>query len=66
MNCDLGLVSISPSDALQALSKMQTTRSSRLAVTDDGQFLGIVALKDLLRFHHLKLELEDEELKTMT
>jgi Zn-dependent protease/CBS domain-containing protein len=45
-------------DALEALSKMQRTGSSRLLVTDGEHLLGIVSLKDLLRFLDLKLELE--------
>jgi Zn-dependent protease/CBS domain-containing protein len=45
-------------DALQALERMHRTGSSRLLVTDGDQLLGIVSLKDLLRFLELKLELE--------
>jgi Zn-dependent protease len=47
-------------DALQALEKMQRHRVSRLLVVADGHLAGIVALKDLLRFIALKLELEPE------
>lgn len=53
------LLSISPdADALQALAKMQRTGSSRLVVMDHGHLVGIVSLKDLLRFLDLKIELE--------
>jgi Zn-dependent protease/CBS domain-containing protein len=45
-------------DALEALSKMQSTGSSRLLVTDGDHLLGILSLKDLLQFLDLKLELE--------
>jgi signal-transduction protein with cAMP-binding, CBS, and nucleotidyltransferase domain len=46
-------------DAYAALEKMQRTGVSRLPVVDDlGQLVGIVTLKDLLRFLRLKLELE--------
>jgi CBS domain-containing protein len=39
----------------------QRTGSSRLLVTDGSRLVGIVSLKDLLRFLDLKLELEDGE-----
>ncbi|HLJ92496.1 MAG TPA: site-2 protease family protein [Gemmataceae bacterium] len=59
MRHDLRAFTISPNaDALQALSKMQRTGSSRLLITEDHHLLGIVSLKDLLRFLSLKLELE--------
>jgi Zn-dependent protease/CBS domain-containing protein len=45
-------------DALQALSKMQRNGLSRLLVTDGDQLVGIVSLKDLLRFLDQKIELE--------
>ena len=38
---------------------MQRTGSSRLLVTDGDQLIGIVSLKDLLRFLSLKMELEN-------
>jgi hypothetical protein len=62
MSHDVAAVRIAPStDALQALGKMQATGSSRLLVVEGDRLLGIVSLKDLLRFLHLKLELEGEE-----
>ena len=45
-------------DALEALGKMKRTGSNRLLVTDGDQLIGIVSLKDLLRFLDLKLDLE--------
>ena len=55
-------VSIPPgADALQALGQMQQTGSSRLLVTEGDQLVGIVSLKDLLRFLDLKLQLERPE-----
>lgn len=48
-------------DALDALTRMQRTGSSRLLVMDGVQLVGIVSLKDLLGFLDLKLELEGEE-----
>ena len=45
-------------DAADALTKMSRTGLSRLMVVDHGHLLAIVALKDLLDFLTLKLELE--------
>jgi Zn-dependent protease/CBS domain-containing protein len=56
---DLPAVSIAAdADALEALGKMQRIGSSRLLVTEGDQLVGIVSLKDLLRFLNLKFELE--------
>ena len=48
-------------DAMVALALMNRTRNSRLMVVEDGRLLGIIALKDLLRFLSLKLDLEGKE-----
>jgi len=48
-------------DAMQALSLMSRTGTSRLLVAEDGRLLGILALKDLLKFFSLKMELEDAD-----
>jgi Zn-dependent protease/CBS domain-containing protein len=62
MTRDLQAVSIPPdADALQALAKMQRTGLSRLLVTEGDRLLGIISVKDLMRFLSLKLELEGEE-----
>jgi Zn-dependent protease len=46
-------------DALDAFSKMQTTHSSRLMVTDNGHhLLAVLSLKDLLRFLAAKMDME--------
>jgi Zn-dependent protease/CBS domain-containing protein len=45
-------------DAINALSKMNTTDLSRLMVVQEGRLTGIVALKDMLRFLSRKVELE--------
>ena len=59
MRHDLQAITISPqTDALEALGRMQRTGSSRLLVSNGDQLLGIVSLKDLLRFLNLKMELE--------
>ena len=46
-------------DAMEALSRMNRTGASRLMVVDGDRLLGILTLKDLLRFFALKMELED-------
>jgi Zn-dependent protease/CBS domain-containing protein len=62
MRQDVNALSVPPNaDALEALQKMQRTGSSRLLVTEGSQLVGIVTLKDLLRFFNLKLELEESE-----
>ena len=48
-------------DALEALSLMMRTGVSRLMVVERGQLVGIIALKDLLQFFSLKLELEEQQ-----
>jgi CBS domain-containing protein len=51
---------ISPeSDAMDALSRMNRHQISRLIVSHDSRLIGIVALKDLLRFLSLKMDLEE-------
>jgi Zn-dependent protease len=46
-------------DALKALSLMNRTGNSRLMVVDNGKLIGVIALKDLLKFFSLKLDLEE-------
>jgi Zn-dependent protease/CBS domain-containing protein len=59
MDQDLASWSISPqTDAMEALARMQRSGYSRLLVTEGGRLVGIVSLKDLLRFLQLKMELE--------
>jgi Zn-dependent protease/CBS domain-containing protein len=58
MRHDVRAISLPPSaDALQALERMQRTGSSRLLVVEDDRLVGIISLKDLLRFFQLKIEL---------
>lgn len=47
--------------ALDALSKMRKAAVSRLLVIDDGRFVAVLALKDLMDLISLKLALEPEE-----
>jgi Zn-dependent protease len=59
MDRDADRISIAPgADALEALAKMRRTGSSRLLVKDGDHLVGVVSLKDLLRFLDLKAELE--------
>ncbi len=61
MRHDVRALCIAPdADALDALEKMQRRHSSRLLVMDRDHLVGVVSLKDLLRFLDLKLELEEE------
>ena len=46
-------------DAMDALSRMRENQRSRLMVVDDGYLVGVIALKDLMDFLSLKVELED-------
>jgi Zn-dependent protease/CBS domain-containing protein len=48
-------------DAIEAFRRMNQHQASRLMVVEDGRLEGILALKDLLKFLSLKLELEGEE-----
>jgi len=50
---------ISPdTDAVKALSIMNRTGNSRLMVVDAGRLVGVVTLKDMLKFLDLKMNLE--------
>jgi Zn-dependent protease/CBS domain-containing protein len=46
-------------DAVQALSQMRRNHASRLMVVEDGKLVGIIALKDMLEFLSLKIELDE-------
>lgn len=62
MDTELDGLRITPAtDAMEALERMQRTGSSRLLVLEGDHLVGIVSLKDLLKFLNLKLELEDQE-----
>lgn len=45
-------------DAMKALSVMRRSANGRLMVVKDGQLVGVIALKDLLDFFALKMDLE--------
>ncbi len=46
-------------DAMDALKKMRQNGASRLLVTSDGALVGILTLKDLMRFLSIKLDFEE-------
>jgi len=48
-------------DAVKALAQMNRTGNSRLLVVEGDQLVGVVALKDMLRFLSVKLDLEPVE-----
>ncbi len=51
---------ISPhTDAVDALAKIRRTGKSRMMVTQGNQLVGIIALKDMLDFLSLKIDLEE-------
>ena len=59
-SCDNTITS--DTDAMKALSSMNKTGVSRLLVVDGDRLAGIIALKDLMGFLSLKLDLEEETL----
>jgi CBS domain-containing protein len=48
------------SDAVQALAAMRQNNASRLLVSKDQHLVGIIALKDMLDFLSMKIELEEK------
>jgi Zn-dependent protease/CBS domain-containing protein len=48
-------------DAMKALSIMSRTGNSRLMVVDQGRLVGVITLKDMLKFLDLKIDLEGEQ-----
>ena len=46
-------------DAIKALSLMRRTGGSRLIVVEDDQLAGVVALKDMMQFLSLKVDLDE-------
>jgi Zn-dependent protease/CBS domain-containing protein len=51
---------VSPdTDAMKALSQMNRTGRSRLMVVDGDQLVGVITLKDMLKFLNLKIDLEE-------
>jgi CBS domain-containing protein len=48
-------------DAMKALSLMNKTGASRLIVVDGDRLIGVIALKDLMKFLSLKIELGEAD-----
>ena len=48
-------------DAMQALSRMNRSQSSRVMVVDNSNLEGVLSLKDMMKFLSLKVELEGDE-----
>jgi predicted transcriptional regulator len=48
-------------DSINALSLMNSTGNSRLMVVEGNKLLGVISLKDMLKFMALKLDLEAGE-----
>lgn len=61
--CDDGNAIDADADAIDALSRMSKGQVSRLMVVKDKKLVGVVSLKDLLRFLSLKMELETADRK---
>jgi len=47
-------------DPMKALSRMNRTGSSRLMIVENGSLVGVLSLKDLIKFISLKIDLEEE------
>jgi len=47
-------------DAMKVLSQMNKSGNSRFLVTEQGKLVGVVTLKDMLKFLSLKIDLEEE------
>jgi predicted transcriptional regulator len=58
LGCSSGNTIDSRVDAVEALSRMNRTGASRLMVTEGNRLVGIISLKDMLKFLELKVELE--------
>jgi Zn-dependent protease/predicted transcriptional regulator len=61
--CDDGNAISADADAIDALSRMSKGQVSRLMVVKDNRLVGVVSLKDLLKFLSLKMELESANSK---
>jgi Zn-dependent protease/predicted transcriptional regulator len=48
-------------DAVEVLTIMRRTGKSRLMVMDQGRLVGVISLKDLLKFLSMKMDLEGSE-----
>jgi Zn-dependent protease/predicted transcriptional regulator len=53
-------------DPMRALALMHQTGTSRLMIVDHGALVGILSLKDLVKFISLKIDLENDERSSRT
>jgi Zn-dependent protease/CBS domain-containing protein len=58
--CSMEVTVTPDTDAMQALSLMNRTGNSRLMVVEGDHLVGIITLKDMLKFLNLKIDLEGE------
>jgi CBS domain-containing protein len=58
-DCDARNTVSADMDAMHALGRMNQSQVSRFMVVEEDRLVGIVALRDLLKFLSLKMELED-------
>lgn len=63
-SCSAGNTIALDTEAEKVLSMMNKTRKSRMMVVKEGKLLGVITLKDLLKFISLKMELEAGELNS--
>jgi CBS domain containing-hemolysin-like protein len=59
-DCDQATTTRSDADAMEALTKLSQSKASRMMVVDEGRLVGLLSLKDLMKFIALKVELEDD------
>ncbi len=60
--CDQENTTDPDADAMDALTKLSRSGSSRLMVVQQGRLVGLLSLKDLMKFISLKIELEEDGL----
>jgi Zn-dependent protease len=60
-NCSSANTIKPDADAIEAISVMRQNGTSRLMVVDQNQLIGIIALKDMLKFLDLKVELDQRQ-----
>lgn len=59
-NCDKENTTNPDADAMKALTQLNRTGASRMMVVEQGRLVGLLSLKDLMRFIALKVELEED------
>lgn len=59
-NCDKENTTSPDADAMEALTQLNRTGASRMMVVEQGRLVGLLSLKDLMKFIALKVELEED------